>query len=149
MINTGNYTIEFFIKHAFNLHTSEQPFSDDYNRDTDGFMINLEYGGRGDFIRYGNYNDFVSYGWLSLYINNSNTWNHFAASTKDGVCRLFVNGKLLEEKQSYYPHLRDHLLCIGGREGGDANCDGYYDEFCISSTGKYTSNFTPPTKPFY
>lgn len=149
LLASGNYTIDFWMKHQFQTNTSEEPFSDDYNRDTSGFMLNMEYSSsRGNFIRWGNYNSFVSYGFLNYYNNNNNVWNHIAITCQNGYTKIFINGQKFAEKSSYYPTLRTHKLCIGGRDGNDSNCDGYYDEFRISNIARWTGNFTPPTKPY-
>lgn len=147
LLASGNYTVDFWMKYIFYAGTSVEPFSDDYNVDTTGFMLNMERGTSNNFIRWGNYSSFVSYGFLNYY-NNYDVWNHIAVTCKDGHTRIFINGQKLAERSSYYPYLKDHKLCIGGRDGYDANCDGYYDEFRISNIARWTSNFTPPTKPY-
>ena len=147
LLASGNYTIDFWMKLTFVIDTHEEPFSDDYNRDTTGFMINLEQGINENFIRYGNYSSFVSYNFLNYY-KNDGSWNHIAITCKDGYTRIFINGVLFSSKSSYSPYLKNHKLCIGGRDGGDGNCKGYYDEFRISNVARWTSDFIPPTEQY-
>ena len=92
-----------------------------------------------------------------------NSWNHVAAQwSKDGGVQLFVNGKkVIDDKSfSYTPMAKDikfpvtvnaHQLTIGNtvavsRGGGskmDNNFKGSIDLLRVSSTARYTDNFTP------
>lgn len=151
LLDSGNYTIDFWMKKYFQATSSwytEIPFSDDYARDTYGFTIKMQVAYNTNFFEFGNYEQWNVTGFLNHYNNNNNVWNHIAITCKNGHTRIFINGQKIAEKSSYYPTLRNHKLCIGGRDGNDSNCDGYYDEFRISNVARWTSNFTPPTEPY-
>jgi hypothetical protein len=78
------------------------------------------------------------------------TWTHVACCRSSGTTRLFVNGISVGSTSTTITDT------AGGRVIG-AFCDdaslspnGYLDEFRITKgVARYTSNFTPPTLPFY
>lgn len=95
----------------------------------------------------------------------NNQWHHIAVTRNatTGAMSIFVNGNLdatatgptgnisyRNNRSTSYSH--DPYLVIGA-EKHDAGSSypsysGYFDEFRISNTVRYTSNFTPPIQPF-
>lgn len=104
---------------------------------------------------------FVSDGTLYYYTNagnritgpvlTNNIWYHIALSRSGTSTKLFVDGT---QVGSTYTDSTNYTapstLKIGGDQydtnGGHFN--GWIDEFRISNTARYTSNFTPATTPF-
>ena len=72
-----------------------------------------------------------------------NNWVHVAAVVKDGIIKLFVNGKKLGEG------------ALGTSGGTDRSCRfidnmgaAYADEILISTEALYEEDFIPPTGPY-
>jgi hypothetical protein len=78
------------------------------------------------------------------------TWYHVAISRVSSSTRMFVNGS---QVGSTYADTNNYVgpnFCIGGfRVVPTANLNGYIDEFRVTKAGRYSSNFTPQTTPFY
>lgn len=151
LLASGNYTIDFWLKRSFNWSPSgldnEECFSDDYTRDTQGYMINFQVESSGtNFIMYGNYEKWMIYNFKNYF--KQGDWNHIAVTSENNYHRFFINGNMIDSKQNYSPYLRTHNLCIGGRQGEGQATEGYYDEFRISNVARWTSNFTPPTEQY-
>ena len=87
-----------------------------------------------------------------------NTWYHIAVTRQNGVFRLFVNG-ILESTNSSY--ISDTIEPVGATTNtftvgssattsGGEDMQGYIDDLRITKgVARYTSNFTPPTQPFF
>lgn len=151
LLSSGNYTIEFWMKKTFDWNpisfTNEIPLSDDYAGDTLGYILCFEVEPDGkNFIMYGNYINWQIFNFKN-HINQGD-WNFIAVTSKDFYHRVFINGNIVGERANFHPTLRSHKLCIGGREGPGSRSTGYYNEFRISDIARWTSNFTPPTKPY-
>lgn len=151
LLATGNYTLDFWLKRRFDFSPSgldnELCFSDDYTQDTRGYMLNFQVESNGDnFIMYGNYTNWLVYNFKDYF--KQGDWNHIAVTSENKYHRFFINGMMIGSRPNFNPYLRIHNLCIGGRQGPGQATDGYYDEFRISNVARWTSNFTPPTKPY-
>jgi len=89
----------------------------------------------------------VSLGAFSL-----NQWTHFAISVENGTCYGFINGVLQDSNSNFTAAANNSTepLGIGAYGNGDYVFEGYIDEFRITKgVARYTSNFTPPTQPFF
>jgi hypothetical protein len=79
----------------------------------------------------------------------ANSWWHFAYSRAGNQNKFFINGTQAGSTwvdQSNYTYSQ---FIIGSLTGGNNNpALGFYDEFRISRTARYTANFTAPTEPF-
>ena len=76
-----------------------------------------------------------------------NTWYHVALTRESGVCRLFLDGSLLDSA-TISGSIDGTNLCVGGYYDTSFLYDGKMSNFrVIKGTALYTSNFTPPTKP--
>ena len=78
----------------------------------------------------------------------ANTWIHIAINRSGNTNRIFINGAQSTSftDQSNYTYSQ---FIIGSLTGGNNNpALGFYDEWRISRTARYTANFTAPTEPF-
>jgi hypothetical protein len=77
------------------------------------------------------------------------TWFHVAWVRNNGVSRLYVDGTQIG---SDYTDTNNYSgtpgLTIGSAYDNSGAIDSYLDEIRISSTARYTGNFTAPTTPF-
>jgi len=77
------------------------------------------------------------------------TWAHVALVRSSGVYKLYLDGTASGTTYANTDALVAKDLYIAGRyTANTAFYNGYIDDFRISSTARYTSNFTPPTEPF-
>lgn len=85
-----------------------------------------------------------------------NAWHHVAVTRSGQTIRMFLDGV---KSDSDYDSAVDisnasgvtgyKSLCIGGNSSSLETWYGYIDEVAVTvGTAKYTSNFTPPTRPF-
>ncbi len=83
-----------------------------------------------------------------------NNWHHVAlVRDASDVIKLYLNGTAsgttVTDSTTYAAGDR---LFIGGEYASATSInhgwDGYIDDFRVSNTARYTSNFTPPTEPF-
>ena len=97
---------------------------------------------------------------LKYYVNGSvvitgtdnlvaNTWYHVAISRSGSTTKMFVDGT---QDGSDYSDGSNYgttkPLVIGGDYAGNNELPGYIDEFRVSTTARYTANFTAPTGIF-
>ena len=80
----------------------------------------------------------------------ANTWQHIAISRDaSSNIKIFINGT---QSGSTFVDSSNYSLSqfiIGSLTGGNNNpALGFYDEWRMSRTARYTANFTPPTEPF-
>ena len=80
---------------------------------------------------------------------SSGTWYHVALSRASGSTKLFVNGT---QVGSTYTDSNDYgtskPLTIGSRYDGGNELSGHFDDFRVSNTARYTSNFAAPGAAF-
>lgn len=77
-------------------------------------------------------------------------WYHVAVTLSGTTLRLFVNG-VQEATGAVISGLTGSptaYLVIGNQFDGTAPATSYIDELRISSTARWTANFTPPTLPY-
>lgn len=76
-------------------------------------------------------------------------FNHIAFTKQGSTMYAFYNGvKMSDLNASSIPNSIEPYLSIGSHSNGDGGMDCYIDEFRISNIARWTSNFTPPTKPY-
>jgi hypothetical protein len=73
---------------------------------------------------------------------NFSTWYHIAVVRNSGNLKLYVNGNAVDGGQSSSGSILPSALTIGHNSASAVN--GYLDEYRISNTARWTSNFTPP-----
>ena len=77
------------------------------------------------------------------------TWAHVALVRSSGVYKLYLNGTASGTTYANTDALVVKDLYIGARYTVNAGFyNGYIDDFRISKTARYTSNFTAPSEPF-
>ena len=79
-----------------------------------------------------------------------NTWTHYACVRNGTTFTMYKNGTsvgtpLTGDSSS---QASDGTPTIGESSAGDNDFQGYLDEIRLSSTARYTGNFTAPTSPF-
>ena len=79
----------------------------------------------------------------------ANSWWHFAYSRAGNQNKIFINGTQAGSTWTDSSNYTYSQFIIGSLTGGNNNpALGYYDEWRISRTARYTANFTAPTEPF-
>ncbi|MEL0120796.1 MAG: LamG domain-containing protein, partial [Opitutae bacterium] len=81
-----------------------------------------------------------------------NQWTHFAVAVENGTCYGFINGVLQDSNPNFTAAANNSTqpLGIGAYGNGDYVFEGYIDDLRITKgVARYTSNFTPPTQPFF
>lgn len=81
---------------------------------------------------------------------STDTWYHVALTRNLTSCKLYVDG--VEECSAtlgYSDNTNNNKFFVGwSGYTGQIPYNGHIDEFRISNTVRYTSNFTPSTTPF-
>ena len=110
------------------------------------------------FLRFSGNQIFSSYGggaWNAvnaafLSLNPQNEWAHNAFIKSGDTLRMFVNGKLAwngnVNSASYSGG--NNTISIGDYLHVSGGLIGYIDEFRLSDIARWTSDFTPPDKPY-
>lgn len=143
-IGTNDWTYELWFK------TSDTTFALFDNRilngDTSGTMAILA-GANGD-------------GKISLYYDNGfratgattvndNSWHHFAVVKNNNSIQMYIDGSAYGSSYAdSTSHTLNNVIKIGVNFVSGYDYLGHIDEFRISSTARYTANFTPPTEAF-
>lgn len=78
----------------------------------------------------------------------TNTWNHIAIVRESNTIKMYVNGQVQASTLSVTSIDTTGNFLLGTRTSSTGGHKGYIDEFRISDTARYTSNFTPSTTPF-
>jgi len=150
---TGDFTVEMWI-----YPNSQSPGTGFSSRGI--FNIGSYY--NGILIRYQNtgldslYINGISYNWNPLLNVSLNTWSHIALVRNSGNLKMFVNGinKLINITNN--SNLGSTGVVLIGASAHRLNngynsepFNGYIDEVRITKgIARYTSDFSPPTKPF-
>ena len=82
---------------------------------------------------------------------NTATWYHFAWVKQSNSNTVYWNGTSVAtftKTDSDWGLTDNNTLFIGFQQGATTAFDGNIDEFRISSSARYTANFTPSTTPF-
>lgn len=139
----GDWTIEFFVNA---LDDAGTPFGDPCPVN---FGLNSTYRFRfapnnGHAFEYRTPDTVLS----SSYIEYDALWHHAALTygADDTELSLFWDGRLKARTTAVVP--RTDFLAIGSAYTGNDVFAGLVDELRVSHTVLYTSDFTPPTKPF-
>ncbi len=76
------------------------------------------------------------------------TWYHIAITRSNGTLRAFIDGVLAGTQSGVYTS--NGTLWLGTLKDLPGSCyfHGYMDEVRISNVARWTSDFTPPTKPY-
>ena len=78
---------------------------------------------------------------------NANQWYHLAVSRSSGTLKTFVNG-VEDTSQSITSNMSRTSATVLSQYNGSNKMVGYVSDLNLTNgTGKYTTNFTPPTAP--
>lgn len=100
------------------------------------------YYGFGHYDQSGNhYTIFTSTPSASL---NNGEWRHLAATVNGRVVKLYVDGRLDAQDNNGFTFTSSTASLFVGAAWADNNCAGIVDEVRISSSVRYSGNFTPP-----
>ena len=75
-------------------------------------------------------------------------WFHLAITNTNLNINAYVNGQKVLNCGNNFKSLSNFYIGIRGELNGEDLRRGYIDEFRISNIVRWTSNFTPPTKPY-
>lgn len=140
LFNTGIYTIDFWSKNTSDWNS----FFGVDNGSTSAFVCRSG----STHFEYGIYDNPIIY--LDYQGLTNGLFRHYAIVSDGNKVHLYINGVLQISspiKKVSFPNVD---LTIGGRvinTSGVRNVN-YIDEFRISSVVRWTSNFTPSTKPY-
>lgn len=98
-------------------------------------------------IEAGNHYKFTNYG-ISEEVTIPSGWNHIAFVCHSGMIKIYLNGALVISRAKYTYTFPSGNLYIGSRFYNNYDFNGYIDELRISNIARWTSNFTPPSKPY-
>lgn len=141
IFNTRVYTIDFWSKNS--IHWASFFGIDDGS--SNAFVCRAQ---AGTYFQYGIYNDLI----LSVNVSelDDGLFHHYAIVSDGSRVHLYVDGILKKSsaiKSVSFPNVD---LTIGGRVTNTAGVNNvnYLDELRISSVARWTSNFTPKSKPY-
>lgn len=137
---TGDWTLEMWIRPA-TLSGIDLIF--DSRTDAGSVNCPVIYSDGGDlFYRIGATT--VITGTTSL---TTGSWQHIAVARSSGTTTFYLDGSSIgtySDSTNYtFPQIR-----LGHWYSTSAGVDGHIDEFRLSNTARYTTNFTPSTTPF-
>ena len=138
VFGTGDYTVEMFVYHT--SISGQQTYFSDPNGNNAGVY----------FYKDGNNKLGLYYaGQIVTGSGNvpANQWAHVAVCRASGTSRLFLDG-VLQGSASDTTNLTETTYSIGNSVGASNEFIGYIDDIRVSKFARYTSNFTPDTKPF-
>ena len=137
----GNFTVEYWQKSSST--TSSRVWSQFAGHPTENFMRG--YYLTSEFVKV--YIDSTVRNTLAPTTNiSNNAWHHVALVRDGGTLRLFIDGTQ-EDTQVVANNANDisGIVYIGAHNGTSEFFSGNIDEFRLSNTARYTSNFTPST----
>jgi len=143
---TGNFTFECWI---YKTSSGKQAiFETRSSSDNDGF--NLEFDANNKFSWYDP--SIASGGDLPKDSNaiTLNTWTHYAVVRNGDTCTMYKDGTSVGTPKDVGSNsqVSAGTPTIGESAGGINDFQGYLDDIRLSSTARYTSNFTAPTSTF-
>ena len=138
---TTDFTIEGWVR--FNSTTGVQVF---YDKRVSGGATGILLYYNGGFIYHGNGSTRISGGTAT-----AGVWYHWAVSRSSGSTKMFIDGTQVGTTYSdsqLYSTANSYFIGANRDSVGANGFNGWFDEFRISNTARYTANFTPPTQPF-
>tara|TARA_B100000900_G_C20601314_1_gene725733 strand:+ start:4378 stop:7827 length:3450 start_codon:yes stop_codon:yes gene_type:complete len=141
-IGRGEFTFEAWVRKDTDITGNMYVFNANN-------QFGLVYNDTNNRFEYAANNDAITRITGSTAISN-NTWYHIAVSRdSSGNTRMFLDGN---QEGSTYADDRNWAdnseYLIGVSRGGSESWRGHIDEFRVSRTARYTSNFTAPTEQF-
>ena len=153
---TGDFTIDFWanIKNSISPYGSSEALFSIY--DKSGFSYTLlfsigRYYADDDLACYANNGSsyFIEGEKLATPTEYKNKWCHYAIVKRGDSYYYFFNGILRQKKTISSVPASTNTICFGKRNGmDDVYTEAYIDELRIIKKAIWTSDFTPPTKPY-
>jgi hypothetical protein len=138
LFSSSNYTIEFWVRPESSSFTSylfdQRPIAGIEIRSV-GTTFSVLFGG-------------ITLISASNVFPVAQTWYHIAVSRQSTNTRCFINGVQVGSTFSGSYGGLNQPIYIGATYQGTSSFNGYIDEFRLSNTARYTSNFTPPGSAF-
>jgi hypothetical protein len=145
---TGNFTFEFWVYKTASGKAAI--FETRASDDNDGFNLEFNSTGNGAFEWYdtsiASGNDLPKDG-SAIALN---TWTHFAVVRNGSSCKMYRDGTAVgtEKDVGTDSQVSAGTPTIGESAAGANDFQGYLDEIRLSSTARYTGNFTAPSAAF-
>ena len=154
---TGDFTIDLWVK-PVDANVWSEVISHGWVTNDDGFVIGIDYGGTDklQFIYTTDGSTDIPCGVCPTAISTS-AWTHVAVvrsgnGSATSTIKTYINGV---EEASHTAGTNSLNVCtdnlaIGTRLSSPTSYEyqGYMDEIRISKTARWTSNFTPPARPY-
>ena len=137
LVNSPQFTIDFRFKLSAYINVGID----------DGTTNGLFFRVMTDRIEAGNHYKFTNYG-ITENVTIPSGWNHIAFVCHSGKIEIYLNGLLVISRAKYTYTFPSGNFYIGSRVNNNYDFSGCIDEFRVSDIARWTSNFTPPTKPY-
>ena len=136
-LGSGNFTVEFFLR-ATNVATT-QVFIDFRNNSNTNTALAVYVSSLFKF--------YAGTSEIIIGAISNNTWHHIAIVRNGSTITSYIDGTA-GGTESNTNNLTCEKLTIGANWNTDYPMTGYIDEFRITKSARYTSNFTAPSKEF-
>lgn len=143
LIPDENITVDFWVYASSSISQAICLYGNPGSGQFSGIQLGCGAGGVMKFYYYNGGEVAIALPTITL-----NTWHHIALVYESGSFLYFVDGVLLKQFQITFSNSQNDLL-IGHCRDLAASLMGYIDEYRISNIARWTSNFTPPTKPYF
>lgn len=148
VLGAGDYTVDFLAKIKITSQTYQCLFNA-YTRPSNGdFYIDIFQDSDSPFrVQNKITGNSLTF---NVPVENRETLNHYAFIRHNGVKKNFFNGVLQNQVSAANVITASGGIFIGHYANGynENLVDAYISEFRISNVARWTSNFTPPTKPY-
>jgi hypothetical protein len=151
---TGDFTIDFWVRYNTLPAGTGSVLADFRPFATDPLSLLIYHPGTNNFAAYvgGSVNAVVITGSVTV---STGTWYHVALTRASGSTKLFINGT---QDGSTYSDSNDYagpgasrpIFGVNSKSGTSNQFDGWLDEIRVSKgVARWTSNFTPPSSPYF
>ena len=79
---------------------------------------------------------------------STNTWHHVAAIRSSGTLKIYLDGTGVGSAADSNNYNAATDLRVGIADGSNSAFIGHMDEILIANSAVWTSDFTPPTRPY-
>jgi hypothetical protein len=144
---TGAYTVDCWVRYTSDPQSSSYVILE-LGRYSDGLLLRKS-GGTMQWYSNASGSTRGDMSWSA----STNTWYHLAFVRSGSANNFYVDGVLTDSwtNSANLSPSNQNEARIGGRTHGAATSqghEGYIDEFRISSVARWTSDFTPPARPY-
>ena len=137
----GDFTVEWREYSTTTYSVSGNPFT--FDKDPAHFLFYYTGSTIGLFYT-------TTYGNTAVAQISVGEWVHRAFVRSGSTLYFFQNGQLIWSGAITLntPYTEGYQMCVGGRSDYDQYFIGYMEEFRVSNVARWTSDFTPPDKPY-